>query len=71
MEGVTCTFFLLYTMIGELALQGCTVHIYDQDSLQLQMIHSTISAHLQQLRDQGLLSEGYQLQVSTIYNMSL
>ena len=51
--------------IGELALEGCTVHIYDHDSLKLQTIHSTISAQLQQLKEQGLLSEEHQLRVST------
>ena len=49
---------------GELALLGCTVHIFDHDSLKLQTIHSIISDHLQQLKEQGLISEGHQLQVS-------
>ena len=49
---------------GELALQGCTVRLYDQDSLKLQIVHSIISDQLQQLKDQGLLSQGHQLQVS-------
>ena len=50
---------------GELALQGCTVHLYDRDDLKLQTVHSTISDQLQELKDQGILSQGHQLQVRT------
>ena len=50
--------------VGELALEGCTVHLFDHDSLKLQTIHSTVSDHLQQLKGQGLLSQEYQLKVS-------
>ena len=48
---------------GELALQGCTVHLYDRDDLKLQTVHSTISDQLQELKDQ---SQRHQLQVSAI-----
>ncbi|XP_064402637.1 uncharacterized protein LOC135348383 [Halichondria panicea] len=40
---------------GELALQGCTVHIYDHNPLTIQTIHSIIEAHFQELRDNNLL----------------
>ena len=50
---------------GELALQGCAVHLYDRDDLKLQIVHSTISDQLQELKDQGILSRGHQLQVRT------
>lgn len=40
------------------------VHIFDQDSLKLQTIHSTISDQLQELKEQDLLSESHQLKVS-------
>ena len=49
---------------GELALQGCTVHLYDRDDLKLQTVHSTISDQLQELKDQGILSQGQKLLVS-------
>lgn len=48
---------------GELALQGCTVHVYDGSSLTLQTLHSTIDQQLQQLRDCGLLPPDQQLRV--------
>ncbi len=40
---------------GELALQGCTVHIYDHNPLTIQTIHSIVEAHFQELRDNNLL----------------
>ena len=51
---------------GELALQGCTVHVYDQGPVTLQKVHSTIAEHLQELRHQGLLGEEQQLRVSEL-----
>ena len=51
---------------GELALQGCTVHVYDQGPVTLQKVHSTITEHLQELRHQGLLGEEQQLRVSEL-----
>lgn len=51
---------------GELALQGCTVHVYDQGPVTLQKVHSTIAEHLQELQHQGLLGEEQQLRVSEL-----
>ena len=51
---------------GELALQGCTVHVYDQGPVTLQKVHSTIAEHLQELRHQALLGEEQQLRVSEL-----
>lgn len=51
---------------GELALQGCTVHVYDQGPVTLQKVHSTIAEHLQEFRHQGLLGEEQQLRVSEL-----
>ena len=59
---------LLLMYVGELALEGCTVHLFDHNSLKLQTIHSTISDHLQQLKGQGLLSQEYQLKVYLLFN---
>lgn len=49
----------VYMYSGELALQGCTVHLYDRDDLKLQTVHSTISHQLQELKDRGVLSQGH------------
>ena len=56
---------------GELALQGCTVHVYDQGPVTLQKVHSTIAEHLQELRHQGLLGEEQQLRVSELATLVL
>ncbi len=47
----------IYTLLnsGELALQGCTVHIYDHNPLTIQTIHSIVEAHLQELKNNNLL----------------
>ena len=49
---------------GELALQGCTVHVYDENPITLQRVHSTISDQLQELKENGLLEQDQQLRVS-------
>jgi len=49
---------------GELALQGCTVHVYDRNPVTLQTVHSTIARQLQELRQQGILGEDQQLKVN-------
>lgn len=58
---------LLGTRIaGELALQGCTVHVYDGSPLTLQTLHSIVDQQLQQLRDCGLLPPDQQLRGSVV-----
>ena len=48
---------------GELALCGCTVRIHDQNSVNLQTVHSRIAEHFQEMIQSGLLPHHFQLQV--------
>ena len=41
------------------------------DDFKLQTVHSTISDQLHQLKDQGILSQGHQLQVSQMIGRNL
>lgn len=51
---------------GELALCGCTVRIHDQNSVNLQTVHSRIAEHFQEMIQSGLLPHHFQLQGSVI-----
>ena len=53
----------LSPIVGELALQGCTVHVYDHSPLTVQTVHSTVARQLDELRQAALLTEEHSLRV--------
>lgn len=57
------TFTYIIILPGELALCGCTVRVYDHNTLNLQTVHSRISEQIQELTANGLLPPQYNLKV--------
>ena len=54
---------------GELALQGCTVHVHDGDPIRLQTVHSVIQGQLQELKERGLLDHDAKPKANKLTNI--